>query len=853
VRPITVFSVVPRLPEALEPLRKLAYNLWWSWDPESVRLFRRLDPTLWEETYHNPVRLLGAVSQERLYHMAEDSGFKAHMNRVLAGLDRYLTDDRWYQRRSGSGSQGVIAYFSAEFGLSESLPIYSGGLGILAGDHLKSASDLGLPFVAVGLLYQKGYFQQYLNADGWQQEQYPVNDFYTMPIERVTRPDGSMLTVEVTFPGRVVEAQVWVAHVGRVPLYLLDTNLVSNSAADRNITGELYGGDSETRIQQEILLGIGGIRALDALGIAPSVCHMNEGHSAFLGLERIRILMERKKITFEEARETVLAGTVFTTHTPVPAGIDIFPPELMDRYFSEYYRSLGLSREEFLQLGQENAGSGFSMAVLGIRLAAQTNGVSKLHSHVSRRMWSHLWPELPFDEVPIRHVTNGIHYRSWVSREMAELYERYLGTDWQDDPDAEDIWKRIEEIPDEELWRTHETRREKLIGFARKRLRAQLIRKGASHTEIRESAEVLDPQAFTIGFARRFATYKRATLFFRDVERAARLLGSSSHPVQMIFAGKAHPRDHAGKDLIRFVNHLARQKEFRGRLVFIEDYDICVARYLVQGVDLWLNTPRRPLEASGTSGMKASANGVLNLSILDGWWDEGFTSETGWGIGKGEEYQDEGYQDMVESQALYDILENEIVPLFYQRNGAKLPRRWISLMKSSLRRLCPVFNTSRMVREYHDEFYQRGGALYRYLSDDKMGRARSLAAAKRRISERWPLVRIKEVKHSQEGGNGLQVGSDLHVMAEVDLSGLEPSDVCVEAYHGLVDSRGAFLNGKKTRMSFVSSPGRHGESRFESTIPMERSGLYGYSVRVLPSHPDLAEPRAWGLIHWAVG
>ena len=854
MRPITVFSVVPRLPEALEPLRKLAYNLWWCWDPESVRLFRRLDPTLWEETYHNPVRLLGAVSQERLYNMAEDSGFKAHMNRVLATLDRYLAEDRWYQRRGGaSGSQGVIAYFSAEFGLSESLPIYSGGLGILAGDHLKSASDLGLPFVAVGLLYQKGYFQQYLNADGWQQEQYPVNDFYTMPIERVTRPDGSSLTVEVAFPGRIVEAQVWVARVGRVPLYLLDTNLASNSAADRNITGELYGGDSETRIQQEILLGIGGIRALDALGIAPSVCHMNEGHSAFLGLERIRILMERKKITFEEARETVLAGTVFTTHTPVPAGIDIFPPELMDRYFSDYYGSLDLSRDEFLQLGQEHPGSGFSMAVLGIRLAAQTNGVSKLHAQVSRRMWSHLWPELPIDEVPIRHVTNGIHYRSWVSREMAELYERYLGTDWQDDPDAEDIWKRIEEIPDEELWRTHETRREKLIGFARKRLRAQLIRKGASHTEIRESAEVLDPQAFTIGFARRFATYKRATLFFRDVERAARLLGSSAHPVQLIFAGKAHPRDHAGKDLIRFINHLARQKEFRGRLVFIEDYDICVARYLVQGVDLWMNTPRRPLEASGTSGMKASANGVLNLSVLDGWWDEGCTSETGWGIGKGEEYQDEGYQDMVESQAIYDLLENEIVPLFYQRNGGKLPRRWISLMKSSLRRLCPFFNTSRMVREYHDEFYQRGAALYRYLSDDKMGRARSLAAARRRISERWPLVRIKEVKHSQEGGNGLQVGSSLHVMAEVDLSGLEPSDVCVEAYHGLVDARGAFLNGKKTRMSFVTAPGRHGSTRFESTIPMERSGLYGYSVRVLPSHPDLAEPRAWGLIHWAVG
>jgi starch phosphorylase len=853
VRPVQTFSVTPRLPDSLSPLRDLAFNIAWCWSSEAVRLFRRLDPTLWEETYHNPVRMLGEISQERLYTVADDAGFKAHMNRVRSQMERYLTEDRWFQRSHSDGFQCTTAYFSAEFGLTECVPIYSGGLGILAGDHLKSASDLGLPLVGVGLLYQKGYFQQYLNADGWQQERYPVNDFYTMPVSFVTAPDGNPVLVDLQFPGRVVRARLAKVLVGRVPLYLLDANIPQNSAADRNITGELYGGDLERRIQQEIILGIGGVRVLKSIGIDPVVCHMNEGHSAFLGLEQIRLLMEAQKVGFWEAREVVMAGTVFTTHTPVPAGIDIFPPELIDTYFSDYYRQIGLSREEFLSLGQERPGEGFSMAILGLRLATQTNGVSKLHAHVSRKMWTQLWPQLPLDEVPIKHVTNGIHYRSWVSMEMAELYDRYLGTDWQDDPAAEGVWKRVDEMPDEELWRTHETRREKLIAFARRRLRKQLERKGASAMEIRESSQALDAQALTIGFARRFATYKRATLIFRDLDRLARIVSSTDRPVQFIFAGKAHPRDTAGKDLIRHIVHVARRKEFRHRIVFLEDYDICVARYLVQGVDLWLNNPRRLLEASGTSGMKASANGVLNLSVPDGWWDEAYSNDSGWAIGRGEEYADEGYQDMVESQALYDLLENEIAPLFYRRESGKIPREWVALMKSALRILCPFFNTSRMVRQYCEEYYKPCAALSRYLLLDQMTRARALAKAKAKIHERWSSVQIRSVNHTRDNHADLCVGTHLKVVAEVDLSGLAPEDVAVEVFHGLVDPNGEFLNGRRSQMAYVS-PAADGRSCvFEGSIPFEHSGLYGYSVRMMPQHPDLAEPRSLGLIHWARG
>jgi len=578
---------------------------------------------------------------------------------------------------------------------------------------------------------------------------------------------------------------------------------------------------------------------------------MNEGHSAFLGLERVRGLMEAHKISFWEAWEVVAAGTVFTTHTPVPAGIDIFTVDLIDRYFGSYREKLGLSPQDFHALGQETPGGGFSMAVLGLRLATQSNGVSRLHGLVSRKMWNHLWPGLPLDEIPIQYVTNGVHYRSWISKEVAELYDRYLGVDWQDDPEAEGTWKRIDEVPDEELWRIHERRRERLIAFARSRLKRHLQRRGASATEIRESTEVLDPQVLTIGFARRFATYKRATLLFRDIERLARIVSDPERPVQFIFAGKAHPRDHAGKELIRQIVHISRREEFRQRILFIEDYDICVARYLVQGVDLWLNTPRRPMEASGTSGMKAAANGAPNFSVLDGWWDEGYKSDIGWSVGHGEDYTDENYQDTVESQSIYDHLENEIVPLFYSRDARKLPRGWIALMKSALKNLCPVFNTSRMVRQYTESHYKPAATLYRYLSEEGMVRARTLAKSRTKVRERWPQVKIRQVTHSSQVPGGLAVGSRLKVEARVDLAGLEPNEVLVEIYHGLVNSRREFENGQRTPMSVSTRTKGERVNTFEGTISCDQSGLYGYSVRVMPKHPDLAEPRGMGLIHWA--
>ncbi|NLG26296.1 MAG: glycosyltransferase family 1 protein, partial [Chloroflexi bacterium] len=708
VRPFHKFTVVPSLPPKLAPLHELAYNLWWSWNLEAAELFRRLDDALWESSGHNPVLILGRISQDRLMAAANDDGFMAQLARVYQSFTNYVnTRDTWYVKSGGTPNMSV-AYFSAEFGITECLPIYSGGMGILSGDHLKSASDLGIPLVGVGLLYQEGYFRQYLNADGWQQESYPINDFYSLPLQRVMDAEGQPLRIQVEYPGRLVTAQIWRAQVGRVPLYLLDTNLAENRPEDRDITDQLYGGDLDMRIRQEIMLGIGGIRALTALGIRPTVCHMNEGHSAFLGLERIRAAMQERKLSFAEARQLTMAGNVFTTHTPVPAGIDLFPQHLMDYYFAEYAQQLGLDRESFLNLGRRSNTPNdepFSMAILALRVAGHTNGVSKLHAEVARSMWHDLWPQTPLSEVPITPITNGIHSRSWISDDLSSLYTRYLGPGWIERPVDPAVWKRVDLIPDEELWRTHERRRERLVSVARTRARRQLERRGAPPQDIKVASEILNPDILTIGFARRFATYKRATLLFSNVERLAAILNNPERPVQLIFAGKAHPRDNPGKEFIRRLVHYARQDELRRRILFLEDYDMSLARYMVQGVDVWLNTPRHGKEASGTSGMKAAQNGALNLSTLDGWWVEGYAPETGWSIGRGETYEDENYGDQVEANALYDLLEKEIVPLFYDYGGNGIPRGWIAKMKGSIREIAPVFNTHRMVQQYVRDCY----------------------------------------------------------------------------------------------------------------------------------------------------
>ena len=849
---IREFTVFPSLPENLQRLRELAYNLWWSWHMEAIDLFRRLDRDLWETTGHNPVLMLSTIEQERLEKAARDEAFLAHMGRVLEDFDCYIQGrTTWYQKKRDSSPELAVACFSAEFGLTDCIPHYSGGMGILAGDILKTASDLGLPVVGVGLLYEQGYFRQYLSADGWQQEQYPENDFFTMPLQLERRHDGTPVMIDVSYPGHKVKAQVWRAQVGRVPLFLLDTNLEANCPEDRDITDQLYGGGAEMRIRQEMVLGLGGLRALQALGIHPTVCHMNEGHSAFLALERIRLLMEEYDLSFSEAKEAAAAGNTFTTHTAVPAGIDVFTPNLMDKYFADYYPSLGLSREEFLALGRINPSDPnecFSMAVLALRLAAHSNGVSKLHSTVARRMWNGVWPGVPEDEVPITAVSNGIHLLSWISHDMADLFDRYLGPAWREDPADPAVWKRVDDIPDEELWRTHERRRERLIACARRRLWAQLKKQGAPPSQIERAKGILDPEALTIGFGRRVATYKRATLILRDLERLARILNDKGRPVQIIYAGKAHPMDQPAKELIRQIVHLARGDEFRGSIVFIEDYDMCVARYMVQGVDLWLNTPRRFLEASGTSGLKAVANGAINMSTLDGWWDEAYRPEIGWAIGRGEVYEDHNYQDEVESNAIYDLLEEEVIPLFYDRSPNGLPRRWIARMREAMKAICPYFNSDRMVREYAESFCLPAAQRYLRLAEDGMARAKALAEWRANLHRHWAEVRVVSIEADTR--SEIKVGSQIRVHALIHLGLLEPKDVTVELYHGLLNSKGEIIPGEAIVMSCVE-PSGEGDYTFVGSISCRLSGRYGYTLRLLPHHEELVSPFEPGLILWA--
>jgi starch phosphorylase len=847
---IRTFQVFPDVPEPLAPLLELAHNLWWVWNPDAVELFRRLDRKLWEDVYHNPVKLLGVMPQEKLVAFSKDDGYLAHMHRVYEDFKEHLSRPGWFHEHHADKADMKVAYFSAEFGLHESLPIYSGGLGILAGDHLKSASELAIPLVAVGLLYRNGYFRQYLSADGWQQEAFPELDFYNLPIEQVKLTDGTPVTVRVDLPDNAVFCKVWRANVGRVPLYLLDTNLQENAPADRDITAKLYGAGTEVRIRQEVVLGIGGIRALAALKVNPTVCHMNEGHSAFLALERIRMMLEGSPLSFDEARQEIMATSVFTTHTPVPAGIDTFSPELMLKYFRSMIPALKLDEEGFLALGREdvtNRKQGFSMALLAIRLADNINGVSELHGDVSRKMWHNIWPQVPPDEVPIKSITNGIHTRTWLAPDIAFTLDRYLSGEWMSDPSDQSVWEGVLQIPDEELWRAHERCRARLVSWSRQVLREQLSRRGAAYDDLAAAEQVLDPEALTIGFARRFATYKRGTLLFRDMDRLKKLLDDTKHPIQFLFAGKAHPADHEGKELIKQIVNFARDPALRRKIVFLENYDMNVARYLVQGVDVWLNTPRRPYEASGTSGMKAAANGVLNCSILDGWWVEGYSPDVGWAIGHGENYADAGYQDHVESQALYDIIEKQIIPLFYHRTMDNLPREWIARMKNCMRKLAPVFSTNRMVRDYAQRFYvpahERGEVL---LANGK-ARAISLAKAKESMRHRWNAIKVVAVHTS---GNGhFKVGETMQVEVMMDLPGVDPNELTVQLYTGPVSAQGEIEQPQALKMTYAKpmAPDRH---MFVGQVACRTSGRQGFAVRVLPGYKDMATPFEPGLIIW---
>jgi glycogen phosphorylase len=852
-RPIYTYTVAPSLPAELASLHELAYNLLWVWDHDLMELLIRLDPDLWEKTNHNPVLMLGMISQERLNSASRDDALLAQLERGFERYKKYLdTSSTWFRKTYSQIPPNQIAYFSAEFGLTECLQNYSGGLGVLSGDHLKSASDLGLPLVGVGLLYQQGYFRQYLNADGWQQERNPENDFYTLPIILERDAEGKPVTISVDLLDHPVYAQIWRVQVGRIPLYLLDTNIPQNIRdEDHDITDQLYGGDRELRIKQEILLGIGGYRALKTLGISPSVYHMNEGHSAFLSLERCRDLMLAHKLTFAEAREASTAGLAFTTHTPVPAGNDYFSPDLIERYLGRYYRDLGLAPREFHGLGRQdpsNDQEAFCMTVLALKMAGNSNGVAKLHGMVSRKMWQPVWPGLPVNEIPIVSITNGVHAPSWISRDMAGLYDRYLGPRWREDPGEYGLWSRVHHIPDEELWRTHERRRERLVAFARARLRTQLEARGGPPSDVAQAAEVLNSQALTIGFARRFATYKRSTLILRDVERLTKILTDKDRPVQIIFAGKAHPHDNPGKDLIRQIVHFERRPGIRRRMVFLEDYDMVVARYMLQGVDVWLNTPRRPLEASGTSGMKATLNGAINLSILDGWWDEAYSVHTGWAIGRGEEYTDETAQDEIESNALYDLLEKEIVPLFYTRGADDLPRQWINKMKGAMRAIGPEFNTNRMVREYTERMYLPALDRYNDLTSNSYARAKQIAVWKQHLRESWPELKIVEV--TVDNHKTLKVGESVTIRASVNLGHLKPEDVSVELFYGALNAGGEIENPKVALMKPAENP-KGTVYEFVGVNKLVMSGRLGHTVRILPHHPDLDNPLKLGLVLWA--
>ncbi|MCC5637855.1 alpha-glucan family phosphorylase [Nostoc sp. CHAB 5844] len=853
MQPIRTFNVSPSLPPRLEPLRRLAYNLHWDWNVETKDLFRRLDTDLWESSRHNPVLMLGTISQARLLEVVEDDGFLAQMDRAARQLEDYLQEGTWYQKQRAQKPKECYAYFSAEFGLVDCLPVYSGGLGVLAGDHLKSASDLGLPLVGVGLLYQQGYFAQYLNADGWQQERYPINDFYNMPLHLERNPDGSELQIAVDYPGRKVYARVWRVQVGMVPLYMLDTNIEPNNQYDHDITDQLYGGDIDMRIHQEMMLGIGGVQMLKALGYNVTAYHMNEGHAAFSALERIRLLIQEKGLSYAQAKQVVMSSNIFTTHTPVPAGIDLFPPDKIMHYLGYYADIFGLPKEQFLGLGRENTGdlSGpFSMAVLALKMATFSNGVAQLHGVVSRQMFQGLWKKVPVEEVPISAITNGVHARSCVAKSTQELYDRYLGPNWSSVPPENQLWERMEAIPDEELWRNHERCRLDMVLYVRDHLVKHLRDRGASPSEIAQAQEVLDPYVLTIGFARRFATYKRATLWMRDLERIQHiLLGDKNRKVQFVIAGKAHPKDIPGKELIREINHFIREHHLEKQVVFVPNYDIHISRLMVAGCDIWLNTPRRPREASGTSGMKAAMNGLPNLSVLDGWWDEADYVRTGWAIGHGENYDDPNYQDEVEANALYDLLEKEVVPLFYDhRDEDGLPRRWVAKMKDAIRLNCPFFNTARMVRDYAQRAYFPASDRCHTLVVDNYAPAKELANWKAKLSDHWFNIKIKDIDVSV--GSDIEVNQTVAVKAKVDLATLSNDDIQVELYQGAIDANGEIVNAVPVVMDYQGQDSQ-GLSIYTADIIYTTSGFQGLSLRVLPKHPHLSSAYEPRLIAWA--
>lgn len=833
------------IPERFAPLSELAGNLWFSWNPSAARLFRQASPALWEEVSYNPVRLLQRLSDQDWQRLSADESFLSRFDEVMAAWSAYKAADPWYRKQYPGSTAGGIAYFSAEFGFHESLPIYSGGLGVLAGDHLKSASDLGLPLTGVGLLYRKGYFRQKLDSSGSQTAERVDHDFADHPVLPVKAADGRDLTVQVLVGQEPVTLKVWAAQIGRVTLYLLDADLEENRPETRELTSQLYGGGQEMRIAQELILGVGGVRALRAAGLHPTVYHINEGHAAFLSLERIREYMALG-VSYETALELVRASTIFTTHTPVPAGHDTFPTDLFHRYLDGFLPVFGPHRDAVIALGFDSAKQQFNMTYLAMNCAALRNGVSKLHGHVSRMMFHGFLGGFEVDEVPIGHVTNGVHIESWTAPELAELYDRHLAG-WRDDQADAANWHGVRSIPDEELWNVHREKKLQLIEVARANLREQRQRGGESPERVAEAAELLNPDALTIGFARRFATYKRANLLFKDLPRLSRIVNHPTRPVQFIFAGKAHPADIPGQDLIREIYRVSQLSEFRGKIVLLENYDIGLARSLVQGVDIWLNNPLRPLEASGTSGEKAAMNGVLNFSVLDGWWEEGYDGTNGWAI-ESDPHSDWQAQEYQNADSFYSRLENEIVPLYYAEGNSGCPHAWVAKMKRSIETLAPEYNTHRMVQDYTREFYVPAMERFAGFAADGYALAAELAAYKKLAAREWPNVTVTFVEDrpaepAAPGQKKVDVG--------LALGELPASAVFAEIVYYADNSQGIW-EPVHAPLTLLGEDGP-GKALFRGEIPSHLHHLEHYSVRVRPNHPLFAHrfelPLGFSTVH----
>ena len=848
-------TVTPQLPDRIKKLATVAGNLWWTWNTDFLKLFKQIDGDLWETVGKNPVKFLRLVSQDRLESAAKDSNFLKDYDRIVENFEDYMNSkNTWFKKNYPDNSNDLIAYFSAEYGLDQILSIYSGGLGVLSGDHLKSASDLGIPLVAVGLLYKNGFFHQKINGYGQQQEEYKQNDVDSLPIHPVKDVEGKDLLVYVNLPKKRLYLKVWQINVGRIKLYLMDSDIEANIPEYRGITSTLYGGNQETRIQQEIVLGMAGVSLLKVLGLNPTVYHMNEGHSAFLILELMKNIIKEKQVSFEIAQEIVSSKTVFTTHTPVPAGNDIFPLYLVEEYFRDYWNRFSITKEEFFKLGMKPgadlSNTGFNMGILALKFAGKKNGVSKLHGAVSRELFSEVWPNISSNEAPISYVTNGIHTCTWLAPNLKRLYNEYLKPYWQDDIQSDTTWKKIADIPNEELWKEHRDRKIKLLSMVKENVTTRLKREGYHYEEINQIVSKLNPDALTIGFSRRFATYKRATLIFRDLERITEILNNENRPVQIIFAGKAHPSDGQGKDLIKYIHEISMKPQFKGKIFLLENYNMAVSKLLVSGVDVWLNNPRRPMEASGTSGQKAAVNGVINFSVLDGWWTEGYNQKNGWIIGSNAEYPSYEEQDEADSESLYQTLENKIIPAYYEKDENGISAKWMDIMKNSIMSNAGRYSTARMLIDYTNKFYIPLCNLYnKYYKD--LSTVGEFNSWKENLYSNWDNITIKQEKGNLDNIT-IDAGNRINVKCKVYLPNITEDSIEAQVYYGQISDEGVVDNIQVIPMKLINADEDKKEYEYEATVELTTGGNYGYTFRVMPKHKMLLDPANLDLIKWIV-